>query len=63
MNLERFASRKFLLALLTLLLGTAFFALGKLTADQWSSLISWVLGLYMAGNVGDTAATGVKEKS
>lgn len=61
MNLERYASRKFLIACAAFAAGVAFFALGRLTADQWVSLTTWVLGLYMAGNVGDTAVTP-KEK-
>ncbi|NID14366.1 hypothetical protein [Luteibacter yeojuensis] len=57
MNLERYASRKFLIACAAFLAGVAFFALGMLTADQWLTHCEWVLGLYMAGNVGDTAVT------
>ena len=53
----RYASRKFLLACAALLAGIVFFALGKIDAAQWLSQSAWVLGLYMAGNVGDTAVT------
>jgi hypothetical protein len=38
-------------------LSRKFFALGKLDAAQWLSQSAWVLGLYMAGNVGDSAVT------
>lgn len=51
----RYASRKFLLACAGLIAGIVFFALGKLDAAQWLSQSAWVLGLYMAGNVGDSA--------
>jgi dipeptide/tripeptide permease len=44
---RRFLSRKFALACAGLIAGIVFFALGK----------AWVLGLYMAGNVGDSAVT------
>ena len=40
-----------------LIAGIVFFALGKLDAAQWLSQSAWVLGLYMAGNVGDSAVT------
>lgn len=54
---SRYASRKFLLACAGLIAGIVFFALGKLDAAQWLSQSAWVLGLYMAGNVGDSAVT------
>jgi hypothetical protein len=56
----RYASRKFLLACASCAAGVVFFALGKMDAPQWISFTTWVLGLYMAGNVGDTAAERVK---
>ncbi len=54
---RRFLSRKFALACAGLVAGIVFFALGKLDAAQWLSQSAWVLGLYMAGNVGDSAVT------
>lgn len=54
---KRYASRKFLLACVAFASGLVFFALGKLDAAQWLSQSAWVLGLYMAGNVGDQAVT------
>ena len=57
MNLERFASRKFILACVAFVAGMAFFALGTIDAAQWLSQSAWVLGLYMAGNVGDSAVS------
>lgn len=57
MSDRRFASRKFLLACAGLITGIVFFALGKLDAAQWLSQSAWVLGLCMAGNVGDSAVT------
>jgi hypothetical protein len=57
---KRYASRKFLLACAAFGAGLLFFAMGKLDAAQWLSQSAWVLGLYMAGNVGDTAAEKLK---
>lgn len=54
---RRWMSRKFALACAGLIVGIVFFALGKLDAAQWLSQSAWVLGLYMAGNVGDSAVT------
>lgn len=53
---KRFASRKFLLALLAFLAGCGFLLGGRIDAAQWVSFVQWIVGLYMAGNVGDTAA-------
>lgn len=53
----RYASRKWLLAVAAFLASVAFFALGRLTADQWISLTTWVLGLYGASNVAHVAAS------
>lgn len=52
---RRFASRKFLLAAAAFVGGVVFFALGKLTAAEWSDFTRWVVALYLAGNIGDTA--------
>lgn len=57
MNLEaRHLSRKFILALLALGLGTGALALGGITGELWAGLVQWTLGLYFAGNVGATVA-------
>lgn len=53
----RYASRKFLLAACAFAVGVVFFSLGKLDAAQWMSQSAWVLGLYLAANVGDQAVT------
>lgn len=54
---SRYASRKFLLACAGWAAGVVFFAIGRLDAAQWMSQSAWVLGLYLAANVGDQAAT------
>jgi hypothetical protein len=56
---NRYASRKFLLACAAFVAGLVFFAMGKIDAAQWLSQSAWVLGLYLAGNVGDQAVTKV----
>lgn len=53
---SRYASRKFILACAGWVAGAVFFAVGKLDAAQWMSQSAWVLGLYLAANVGDQAA-------
>ena len=53
----RYASRKFILACVAFAAGVGFFIAGKIDAVQWLSQSAWVLGLYMAGNVGDSAVT------
>ncbi len=57
MNDARYMSRKFLLACAGWIAGVVFFAVGKLDAAQWMGQSAWVLGLYLAANVGDQAAT------
>jgi type IV secretory pathway VirB2 component (pilin) len=56
----RYASRKFLLAVAAFLAACAFLLAGKLDAAQWIGFVEWIVGLYMAGNVGDTVAEGIK---
>lgn len=60
---RRYASRKWRLVLLvwgtgTLawILSTVFYPVGWLSAPVWVEFSKWMVGLYMAGNVGDTAA-------
>lgn len=57
---RRYLSRKFQLAVAAALAGVVFFALKMMTADQWTAYTQWIVGLYMAGNVGDSVAS--KEK-
>jgi hypothetical protein len=57
MSESRYASRKFILACAAFVAGLAFFIAGKIDSQQWLSQSAWVLGLYLAGNVGDQAVT------
>lgn len=52
-------SRKFWLTAAAFLVGIPMVCFGLLTPDQWVSYTTWIVGLYMAGNVGDTAANKV----
>lgn len=51
----RFASRKWRLSILALFLATLGRALGWVDGPAYVSLIQWIVGLYMAGNVGRAA--------
>lgn len=53
---KRYASRKFGLAVAVFVAATSLLLLGSITAQQWVEVVSWDVGLYMAGNVGDTWA-------
>jgi outer membrane lipopolysaccharide assembly protein LptE/RlpB len=57
---RRYASRKFLLAVAAFLAACGFLLAGKIDAAQWIAFVEWIVGLYMAGNVGDTVAEGVR---
>lgn len=59
---RRYASRKFLLALLVLLAGGAFRVLGYVDPAAWVELTKWTLGLYCAGNVGAWAVDAVRAR-
>lgn len=52
---SRYASRKFILVATVWVAGTVFFALGMLTSAQWLTHSAWCVGLYLTGNVADTA--------
>lgn len=53
---KRYASRKFGIAVAVFVTATALLMLGYISAQQWGEVVSWDVGLYMAGNVGDTWA-------
>lgn len=56
---SRYASRKFLLALGTLICAFVAFALQDLTASEVIDVTKWVVGLYFAGNVGARLADAI----
>lgn len=53
----RYASRKFMLAAAAFVAGIPLLCVGLISADQWVSYTTWVVGLYCAANVGDQAVT------
>lgn len=53
---KRYYSRKFILAGVGVVSGIVFFALDKLDPGQFTTYMAWAVGLYMAGNVGDSVA-------
>jgi len=48
----KFASRKFILAAFALLAALGLLIAGKIDQATWSSFCTWVIGLYVTGNVG-----------
>jgi hypothetical protein len=62
---RRYMSRKFLFAVSSWIAGTLMWAVGMFTAfeimttEQWILFTQWIVGLYLAGNVGDTLVTGL----
>lgn len=56
----RYRSRKFGLACAAFLAGLGLFLAGMLSSVEWIGFTQWIVGLYMAGNVGDTLAEGAK---
>jgi hypothetical protein len=61
----RYMSRKFRFSVAAWIAGTIAYATGffteipMMTTDQWILFTQWIVGLYLAGNVGDTLVTGL----
>lgn len=55
MNDSRYASRKFILACAAFLAALALFIAGKMNADQWIGVTTWLVGLYLTGNIAQAA--------
>jgi hypothetical protein len=53
---RRFKSRKFGIACAVLISATGLLIAGQIDAGQWVEIVKWDVGLYMAGNIGDTWA-------
>jgi hypothetical protein len=58
---SRYASRKFILAAFLLVAALALLVLGKIDQATWERFCTWVLGLYITGNVGTYAVAKVAE--
>lgn len=59
---RRYASRKFLLACVLILVCTWLLLIESLTAPMWADMIKWLFGLYCAGNVGSSLADILRPK-
>lgn len=59
MNDIRFASRKFILAAFLLVAAIALRIAGLIDQGTWSTFSTWVLGLYVTGNVGTEYVAGI----
>ncbi len=57
---SRYASRKFILTAAMLLTAAGLLLYGSIDATTWASVSTWVLGLYMAGNVGTWATDALR---
>ena len=57
---RRYASRKFLLTATMLTAATVLLAYERINAATWSSTTTWIMGLYMAGNVGTWAVDALR---
>ena len=55
--MTRFTSRKFLLALATLLIASGLLALGMVPALIWRDVVIATVGAYIAGNVAQKATS------
>lgn len=53
---RRFKSRKFGIACAVFIAATGLLIAGQIDAGQWVEIVKWDVGLYMAGNIGDTWA-------
>lgn len=60
---RRYASRKFLLTTAMLIAATVLLAYGRIDAATWSSTTTWIMGLYMAGNVGTWAVDALRPRT
>ena len=52
---RRFASRKFVFSVAVWIGGTIGWSTGMMDSAQWTEFSRWILGIYLAGNVGETA--------
>lgn len=59
---SKFSSRKFSLALLVILIGTALTVWGKLTSEHLVDLLKWITGMYLGFNVTQKASEWIAGK-
>lgn len=59
---SRFASRKFILAVLVIVIGVAMTLEGKFSGDHLVDLLKWIAGLYFGFNVTAKASEWLASK-
>jgi hypothetical protein len=57
---SRYASRKFLLTVASLIVATMLLLYGKIDATARSHTVTWCMGLYMAGNAATWATDALR---
>ena len=57
---RKFASRKFAMAMLLAVAALVLLVLEFIKPEVWADVTKWIVGLYMAGNVGASVADGIK---
>lgn len=63
MSIEtNYASRKFILCCAGFVAGLGLFIANKLTASDWTSFTTWLIGLYLTGNVAHAALVNKAQK-
>lgn len=60
--LDLFKSRKAILALALIAGATVLAALERMDVAAWTDFAKWIFGLYVAGNVGEHAATAIRDR-
>jgi len=63
MEERRYASRKFLIAVVLVAATMALFVLGRIDAVLWADVTKWIVGLYYAGNVGTWLTEAIRSKN
>ena len=59
---SHFASRKFVIACVIVVIATGFRIADLLSSAEWMNTVTWICGLYMAGNVGTAAVVAAEAK-
>jgi len=62
MILENYSSRKFIIAIILLLISTVYLFVHPESFAQWIEFNKWLFGIYAATNAGAKAVTWIKEK-
>ena len=63
MNYDAIGGRRWVFTLLAFAASSVLLWFGKLTGEQWTSLVPMLAGIYVAGNVGQRAVEARGEPS